>query len=145
MTTRRVFLQISALGAGCALSAACGDESAGEATGTHAAGNASDIQVGTLRALGGVPLAIGRDAGGIYALTTICTHEQCDMNSDNGKVDSSGLRCDCHGSRFDVLGARQAGPANAPLRHYRVTADEAGALTIDAGAVVAADVRLVVP
>lgn len=145
MTTRRVFLQMSALGAGCALSIACGDDGgASEATGPHAAGTVADLPVGSLKGLSGVPLAIGRDAGGVYALTTICTHQQCDMNGGDGSVDASGLRCNCHSSSFDVLGARRSGPANAPLRHFRVTADAAGALTIDAGEVVAADVRLVV-
>lgn len=145
MTTRRHFLQISALGAGCAFAVACGeDEGAGEATGSHAAGNVADLPVGTLRALSGVPLAIGRDTGGVYALTTICTHQQCDMNGGSGQVDSGGLRCDCHGSSFDARGTRLSGPASASLRHFRVTANEAGALTIDASTVVATDERLAV-
>ena len=144
MTSRRHFLQLSVVGAGCAFAAACGEDGgAGEATGAHPAGNVADLPVGTLHALSGVPLAIGRDAAGIYALTTICTHQQCNMNGSDGSVGNGGLRCNCHDSSFDVDGNRLSGPANAALRHFQVTADASGALTIDAGTVVAKDVRLV--
>ena len=126
------------------MASACGDDAASEATGPHAAGNVADLPVGTVRALSGVPLAIARDAEGVYAMTTICTHEQCDMNGGNGSVDATGLRCTCHNSTFDVNGNRLSGPANAPLRHFAVTVDAAGALTVDASSVVAQNVRLAI-
>jgi len=115
----------------------------GPAFGIVNAGNASDLAIGDVKAVPGAPVAIARDAQGVYAMTLICTHESCDM-SQNGSVTSSGIQCDCHGSRFDRNGNVVLGPAQSPLQHYQVTADAAGNLTIDGNEPVAAATRLAV-
>jgi cytochrome b6-f complex iron-sulfur subunit len=111
--------------------------------GKVSAGNASALAVGDVKAIPGASAAIARDAQGVYAMTLICTHESCDI-SQNGSVTSSGLQCDCHGSRFDVNGNVIIGPASSPLQHYQVTADASGNLTIDGNIPVPATTRLVV-
>ncbi len=79
-----------------------------------------------------------RDAGGIYAMTAICTHQGCTVNSWNGAV----FPCPCHGSQYDLNGAVVQGPAPLPLKHFEVTVDGNGFLVVDTGKVVDAQVRL---
>jgi Rieske Fe-S protein len=131
-TSRRRFLAVvtqgslalgtARLGVGCSSSSGIG--------GKYAAGNVSTLQVGDLRVAPSGPLAIGRDAGGVYAMTLICTHNACDM-STRGAVSSQGVVCNCHGSQFDVDGNPVSGPAHTPLQHYEVTIDASGNMTID--------------
>jgi cytochrome b6-f complex iron-sulfur subunit len=115
----------------------------GPAFGIVSAGNASALAVGDVKAVPGSPVAIARDAQGVYAMTLICTHEGCDI-SQNGSVTSAGLLCDCHGSRFDPNGNAIVGPAQSPLQHYQVTADGSGNLTIDGNVPVPSTTRLAV-
>lgn len=139
---RRVFLKvIAASGVSAAFDVGC--SSAGTAPtsfGVVSAGNVSALTVGSLRAVSGQPVAIGRDAGGVYAMTSTCTHQGCDMGSD-GSISSAGLVCDCHGSEFDVNGNVIRGPANAPLAHFSVSIDATGNITIDGGHEVDASTR----
>ena len=93
------------------------------------AGNASSLTAGTLRAVAGQGVAIGRDARGIYALSLICTHEGCDI-SQGGFVSGSGIQCPCHGAIYDAQGNVLGGPAHGALVHFAVTEDGSGALTI---------------
>ena len=94
-----------------------------------AAGNVSDLAQGTLRAITGEGVAIGRDASGIYALSLICTHQGCDISVD-GSVSTGGIDCFCHGSVFNAQGTVLRGPARTSLPHLLVTEDAAGDLTI---------------
>lgn len=88
------------------------------------------------RSLGNFWLA--KDAGGIYAMTAICTHMGCTVNGWNGNV----FPCPCHGSQYDLNGAVVQGPAPLPLNHFEVTTDANGFLVVDTGKVVGAQVRL---
>ena len=115
----------------------------GPAFGIVSAGNVSALAIGDVKAVPGSPVAIARDAQGVYAMTLICTHASCDM-SQNGSVTSSGIACDCHGSRFDPNGNVIIGPAQSPLQHYQVAVDASGNLTIDGNAPVSASTRLAV-
>jgi nitrite reductase/ring-hydroxylating ferredoxin subunit len=131
-TSRRRFLGVVARG-GAVASAACLGINCGSGTsisGTYSGGNVSALAVGDLTPISGGPLAIGRDSGGVYAMSLICTHASCDMSSQ-GSVSASGVRCFCHGSSFDVDGNVTGGPARGPLVHYEVTVDAAGEITIN--------------
>lgn len=103
--------------------------------------NVSDLAVGTLRAVPSAPAIIARDALGIYAMTSTCTHEGCDVAPASG----GSLFCPCHGSSFDANGNRTAGPAQSPLVHFAVDVDPAGNLTIHGGVQVDATTRVAVP
>ena len=143
MENRRYFLKV--LGASAALAIGCGsDTGQSEASGTFAAGNVSALPVGTIRAIDGQPLVIARDAGGVYAMSTICTHQQCDMNGGSGRISNSELVCTCHDSHFDTNGTPTSGPAGSPLKHFQVTINAAGEITIDASTTVASGVRVAV-
>jgi Rieske Fe-S protein len=140
---RRRFLAVVARGGVLAGAASLGVGCGSSLSGTYPAGTVSQLQVGELLAISGAPLAIGRDSGGVYAMTLICTHAGCDMASQ-GAVSSQGVACYCHGSQFDVNGNAISGPARSSLEHYEVTVDAAGALTINADVTVAETTRTAV-
>ena len=131
---RRHFLKVLAVAAATpSMSVAlggCGPGAGPVAVGDVAAGNVADLAVGTLKvAKPGEPVCIGRDAGGLYAMTLTCTHEGCDI-STQGSVSSSGISCNCHGSRFDANGNVVRGPARDPLQHFAVSVDAQQNITI---------------
>ncbi len=137
--SRRSVLQaLSAGGAALCL----GLEGCGVAPqGLIAAGPLADLEVGDLVPVTGTGVAVGLDEGGVYSVTTICTHLQCDM-AEQGSVSAEELVCDCHNSRFDATGEPTAGPAIRPLDFFAVELDEAGELTVNADEVVAPEWRL---
>ncbi len=63
----------------------------------------------------GRAVAVYRDAEGIYAISTICTHLGCVV-----KPNADGFECPCHGSRFDPTGDVVKGPAPRPLPWLQV-------------------------
>jgi Rieske Fe-S protein len=106
-----------------------GTDAFGQPQNDVSAGNASALAVGDLQAVSGDPVIIGRDSGGIYAMSSICTHAGCDM-TQNGIIRPQGIFCGCHGSRFDSNGNPVSGPAPSPLPHLAVVVDSAGAITV---------------
>ena len=111
--------------------------------GDVSAGNVKDVAVGSLALVGSEPVILGRDAGGLYAMTNTCTHQGCDV-APVGSGSSARVRCPCHGSQFDRNGAVTHGPAGSPLVHFAVEVDAAGNITIRGGKQVAADARTAV-
>jgi Rieske Fe-S protein len=108
-----------------------------------AAGQASAVAVGSLTPIAGKSVAIGRDAGGIYAISLVCTHSGCDIAQSGGSVGFGSIECGCHGSIFDGQGNVRRGPASRPLPHLAVTQDMVtGLLTIHGDQVTGADTRL---
>ena len=87
---------------------------------------------------------LGRDAGGLYAMTITCTHQGCDVEPF-GSGSSVTVRCPCHGSQFDRNGGVVHGPASSPLTHFAVSIDGSGKITIHGSKQVGADVRTAVP
>jgi Rieske Fe-S protein len=143
--SRRRFLGL--VGAGSALSlSACSSDSAvaPQAFGDAPAGNVSALALGTLLAVPNAPAYVGRDAGGVYAMTSTCTHEGCDMVSQ-GQIEKNGVFCACHGSRFDLNGAVTRGPADAPLTHFAVDIDAQGNIVVHGATRVTAALRALVP
>jgi Rieske Fe-S protein len=137
---RRRFLGlvgVAATAGACGGPAAVGPASFGDVSG----GNVRDLPEGTLRILDTAPACIGRDQGGVYAMTLTCPHAGCDIGQ-TGSVGPQGLVCGCHGSRFDANGSVQQGPASSSLDHFAVTMDAQGELTIHGGQIVSADQRL---
>jgi Rieske Fe-S protein len=141
--SRRRFLELLVASAAAPLSAACAsnDGVMPSSIGDVQAGNVSALPVGTLRAITGFAVAVGRDAKGVYAMTLTCTHQGCDIGS-TGSVSPTGLTCGCHGSTYDANGNVTGGPASAALQHFLVSNDAAGDLVIHTGSDVDASTRL---
>jgi Rieske Fe-S protein len=90
-------------------------------------GPVSRFSVGTWTLDAGSGVVIGRDAGGLFAYSAVCTHAGCEIDPP----DSSGNAvCRCHGSVFDGSGAVLRGPAFSPLDHFPVTVLN-GAVEVD--------------
>jgi Rieske Fe-S protein len=98
----------------------------------------SAIQPGSLTIVAGL-FFMGRDAGGIYAMSMQCTHKGCAVG-----FAGSILECPCHKARFDLNGNVLAGPATAPLPHLAVYMDSAGNISVDRYEIVAAGARVAV-
>ena len=109
--------------------------------GDLAAGNASGFAVGTLNAIPGKTVAVGRDSMGLYAITLVCTHQGCTA-APAGATGARQVNCPCHGSQFDSNGAVIRGPAARPLVHFAVTVDAAGNVVVHTNSQVAATVRV---
>jgi cytochrome b6-f complex iron-sulfur subunit len=104
------------------------------------AGNVSAIAVNTMRAVPGEAVILGRDAGGLYAMSAACTHAGCmvDVSTSGGAEE---LYCPCHGSVFDANGEVMRGPARLPLQHYQVEVAADGTITVQGAMPVSADTR----
>lgn len=142
---RRRFLTLAS-GAIVGSVVGCGSPTSGaepEPFGDAGAGLLADLPEGTLRPVDGAPALIGRDAGGLYAMTSTCTHEGCDLNH-GGWIDGAGVHCGCHGAAFNLNGAKLSGPAEGPLAHFAVSVDAAGAITVHGASRVAASLRTAV-
>ena len=132
MTTRRRFLQLAVAGTAATCASGLAGCPAAALSGTHAAGNLADLPEGGTLLVATAPLVVLRDALGLWALTTICPHLDCDM-AEQGSIAPDELVCDCHGSRFDGAGAVLEGPATQALAAYAVLLDaDSGAITVDA-------------
>jgi Rieske Fe-S protein len=109
--------------------------------GDLAGGKSSGIAVGTLNAIPGKTVAIGRDSTGLYAITLVCTHQGCTA-APAGATGARQVNCPCHGSQFDSNGAVIRGPAARPLVHFAVTVDAGGNVVVHTSTQVAANVRV---
>ena len=74
--SRRIFLRVFGVGAVGVIGAGCGAAGSGDPAsfGEVSAGNVGNLLDGVLRKVLAESVCIVRDAGGVYALTTICTH-----------------------------------------------------------------------
>lgn len=69
-----------------------------------------------------------RDAGGFFALSTVCTHLGC---TPNWLPAEEKFKCPCHGSGFVKTGINVEGPAPRPLERYKIVLAEDGQILID--------------
>jgi Rieske Fe-S protein len=143
MQPRRHFLKVLSGAAAFAAFPACSDGTTSSSSSSGSSGSATgvkvaDVPVGGL-VNGPAGTLVGRDAGGVYAMSSICTHQSCDLQG-NGTITAAGIKCACHGSEFDRNGAVLKGPAGAPLRHFQVTVS-AGTISVNTSVSVDASTR----
>lgn len=72
-------------------------------------------------------LIVNMGSNNFNALTSVCTHSQCDRN---WTFASNVFTCTCHGSRFNTNGSVVNGPAESPLRSYSTSVNN-NVLTVD--------------
>ncbi len=90
----------------------------------HRACAAADVEDGTaIRVmLDGVPVAIVRSDGEVYAIHDVCSHANVALSE--GEIEDQTLECWLHGSRFDLVTGRPTGlPATKPVPVYPVKID----------------------
>jgi cytochrome b6-f complex iron-sulfur subunit len=83
-------------------------------------------QGGWLLIVGAQTLVVNTGSNIFNALTSVCTHSNCDRN---WTFSNSRFTCTCHGSQFDIDGSVLQGPANRPLNSFNTRFEE-GVLTI---------------
>lgn len=81
-------------------------------------------------------VAVFRDAEGVFAISTVCTHLGCIV-----KAGPNGFDCPCHGSGFKKDGTVVKGPAPKPLPWLKVT-NNGGIITVDEEAKVKAGTKV---
>ncbi len=69
-----------------------------------------------------------RDEGGLYALSTTCTHLGC---TPNWLEAEQKFKCPCHGSGFYKTGINFEGPAPRPLERHTISLAEDGQIVVD--------------
>ena len=78
-------------------------------------GPASNYAPGSRTVLPDVPALLVHGEIGFTALSLVCTHLGCTVESQ-----PDGFACPCHGSRFDLLGKVKRAPASKTLVSRRV-------------------------
>ena len=82
--------------------------------------------------VGGVPVAVVRSDGEVYAVHDVCSHANVALSE--GEVEDATIECWLHGSRFDlVTGAPTGLPATKPIAVYAVQLDGEDVLVSVAG------------
>lgn len=84
----------------------------------------------------GRSVALLRDSGGLYAISTVCTHLGCIV-----KAEADGFHCPCHGSRFAPDGKVMRGPAPRSLPCLAVKRVAPDSYLVDEGTVVPPETR----
>jgi 3-phenylpropionate/trans-cinnamate dioxygenase ferredoxin subunit len=90
----------------------------------HRACAAADVEDGSaIRVvLDGVPVAIVRSDGEVYAIHDVCSHANVALSE--GEIEDQTIECWLHGSRFDLVTGRPTGlPATKPVPVYPVKID----------------------
>jgi len=87
----------------------------------------------------GRAVAIFRDATGVFAVSTVCTHLGCIV-----KKEAAGFACPCHGSKFALDGSVTKGPAPKALAWLSVTKLAAGSYLVDEAKTVAPGTKVTV-
>ncbi len=87
---------------------------------------------------GGGKFFVVRDTGGVYAVSSACTHEGVTC-----AVSGTRFRCPRHGALFTFNGAIVSGPVSKPLVHYSMCTMSNGHLGVTTSSIVPATTRLV--
>ena len=68
------------------------------------------------------------NVGGIFALSTVCTHLGC---TPNWLEAEQKFKCPCHGSGFKISGVNFEGPPPRPLERWALAVGDDGQLVVD--------------
>ncbi len=101
-------------------------------------GPPEDYPVGIVKNFDDQNVFVQRDAAGIFAISTVCTHLGCIVNV----TETDDFECPCHGSRFAADGKVTQGPAPTPLAWLAVVMLPSGQLAVDKSQTVAAGTKM---
>jgi nitrite reductase/ring-hydroxylating ferredoxin subunit len=84
-------------------------------------------------------IIVVRDAGGLYAMTSKCTHQHVIVNAWNG----TSFHCNAHGADFRIDGSVLDGPTSKTLPHYAMCTIAGGHVGVETTMTVSSTQRLV--
>lgn len=90
----------------------------------HRACAVADVEDGSAVrvVVGGLPIAVVRSEGEVYAIHDVCSHANVALSE--GEIEDQTIECWLHGSRFDLVTGRPTGlPATQPVPVYPVKID----------------------
>lgn len=156
--SRRAFCTIAGAGglglvlSGCSDSGSAPDANPGDASGPVCATDATDVGAASAFVLGTpVYVASGlfyvvRDAGGLYAMSALCTHQgalTCLGTADGCSASAATvIFCQRHGALFSFDGTVVRGPASVTLAHFAMCDLSNGHVGVLTTMKVSASVRL---
>ena len=88
-------------------------------------GPASDYPIGSRTLLEEARAVLLSTSNGFIALSLVCPHLGCTLEPGQ-----DGYACPCHGSRFNLVGGLQNGPANQPMKILRIEETPEGELIL---------------
>jgi nitrite reductase/ring-hydroxylating ferredoxin subunit len=100
-------------------------------------GAASSFTTGSPTLFSSARYFVVRDSGGLYALSSICTHQGAALTNDGSE-----FYCPRHGATFDYDGNILGGPVSVPLVHYAMCLMSNGHVGVDSSQQVSKTVRL---
>ncbi len=100
-------------------------------------GAAQAIAIGAPKKIAGTNIYVVRDAGGLFAVSSKCTHEGA-QNS----VTSGHFHCPRHNANFNFDGSIISGPVSRALAHYALCVLASGNVGVDTSKTVTAATRL---
>ena len=99
-------------------------------------GMIEDFPVGAVKKIDDKKVFIFADEGGLYAISTVCTHLGCIVFKTEW-----GFQCPCHGSKYNESGKVIGGPAPRPLSWFEISQGIDGTLVVDASKEVSAGTK----
>jgi Rieske Fe-S protein len=153
MTTqipRRAAVGFVAVGAACAACARYGGpqspDQAGAATTEQPTGEviglAADVPVGGGKIFADKKMVVTQPSAGVFnGYSAVCPHQGCLVDEIAGGT----INCPCHGSKFNLDGAVNTGPATTPLPAMAVSVNTNGELVTGGGGGAATDAQTTAP
>ncbi|MCF8067121.1 MAG: ubiquinol-cytochrome c reductase iron-sulfur subunit [Desulfobacterales bacterium] len=89
-------------------------------------GTMADLPPGRTKYFEDDQVYVFSDQDGIFAISAVCTHLGCIVSKDD-----NGFVCPCHGSRYNLEGKLEKGPAPKDLPWYSVSRLPNGQLIVD--------------
>ena len=89
-------------------------------------GTKADLPPGTIKYFKDDQVYVFSDQDGIFAISAVCTHLGCIVSKDE-----NGFVCPCHGSRYNLEGKLEKGPAPKDLPWYSVSRLPNNQLVVD--------------
>lgn len=100
-------------------------------------GSAASITAASPKYISSAHVYVCRDSGGLYAMSSLCTHAGCKVT-----LDTTQWYCGCHGATFDLNGQNPTSPAFSPLKHYEMCVDGSGNVQVNTSKTVSASTRV---
>lgn len=100
-------------------------------------GKIEDYPAGTIKFISKPKAFVIADEEGIYAISAVCTHLSCILNSEGNR-----LVCPCHAANFNLAGRIISGPATRNLQWYSLELDSENNIILDSGTGVSTGTKL---